>query len=133
MAFIKFKELTKYFDFKREIPKESLPDYVYDYINKDEEVLNSYETLRDKGVFTNKKMILFDRNVVGFAKKIHIIPYKSISSGAVLFKKYKAEILISLDSGYQMRLIFGNMSALEKKNLRILYNVMMGEVLNKWK
>ena len=36
MAYIKYKELTKYFNFSKEIDKDNLPTYVTDYLKKDE-------------------------------------------------------------------------------------------------
>ena len=106
MAYAKFKELTKYFDFKEEIDVDNLPDYTKEYVNSGEKILLGYKTARDHAVFTDKTMILFDRNIACTYKKIHIIPYASISSSAIMFKPGKAEILMSMDSGYQMRIVF---------------------------
>ena len=55
MAYIKFKELTRYFSFSNEIDIESLPNYVTDYVDKDEKIILAYKTTRDKAIFTNKK------------------------------------------------------------------------------
>ena len=106
MAYIKYKELTKYFDFKQEVDIKTLPEYTLEYVNPDERILMAYKTTKDHGVFTDKKMILFDRDIVGTYKKIHISPYTSISSSAVCFTPGRAEILLSMDSGYQMRIVF---------------------------
>ncbi len=133
MAYIKYKELTKYFDFNGEIDIDNLPKYVTDYVGEKEKVLAAYKTRRDKGIFTDKKMILFDLKPIGFQKKIHIIPYYSISTGAVVFNANGAEIQVSLDSGYQMRLKFTRMGAQEKTHLRLLYTHMMEESMKKWK
>lgn len=122
MAYIKYKELTKYFNFSKEIDKENLPSYVTDYLKKGEVVIKAYKTTRDKGIFTNERMILFDVNPFSNSKKIHIIPYKSISSGAVLFKKISAAILLSFDSGYQLKLNFVRMNAKDKTELRKLFS-----------
>ena len=67
MAYIKYKELTKYFNFNKIIEIDDLPEYVTDYIYSDEKILEAYKTSRDKAVFTNKRMILFD--VTPFKKK----------------------------------------------------------------
>ena len=32
MAYVKYKELTKYFNFNKEIEKDRLPKYVTDYV-----------------------------------------------------------------------------------------------------
>ena len=125
MAYAKFKELTKYFDFKEEIDIDNLPDYTKEYVNSGEKILLGYKTARDHAVFTDKTMILFDRNIACTYKKIHIIPYASISSSAIMFKPGKAEILMSMDSGYQIRIVFVNMNHVKKEHLKEVYKVMM--------
>lgn len=125
MAYTKLKELTKYFDFNKEIDIKELPKYTLDYVEKNETIYKAYKTFRDKAIFTDKRMILFDVNPISLTKKIHIIPYYSISSGALLFKKTSGSILLSLDSGYQMRLDFVRLSPTEKTELRMLYTMMM--------
>lgn len=125
MAYARFKELTKYFDFKEEIKIDDLPEYTKEYVDSDENILLGYKTARDHAVFTNKTMILFDRNIACTYKKIHIIPYTSISSSAILFKPGRAEILMSMDSGYQMRIVFVNMNHIKKEHLKEIYKIMM--------
>ena len=131
MAYAKFKELTKYFDFKAEVPTSRLPEYTTEYVRKDEEILLGYKTHRDHAIFTNKTMILFDRDIVGTYKKIHMIPYRSISTSAICFKPGKSEILLSLDSGYQMRINFVNMNHEKKEHLKVVYKTMMEESVGK--
>ena len=131
MAYAKFKELTKYFDFKAEVPTSRLPEYTTEYVRKDEEILLGYKTHRDHAIFTNKTMILFDRDIVGTYKKIDMIPYRSISTSAICFKPGKAEILLSLDSGYQMRINFVNMNHEKKEHLKVVYKTMMEESVGK--
>lgn len=129
MAYVKYKELTKYFNFSKEIDIDKLPTYVTDYLDEKETIYKVYKTLRDKAVFTDKRMVLFDVNITGTNKKIHIIPYKSISSGAILFKVNSAAILLSFDSGYQMRLNFIKLDPKEKTELRKLYSKIMNSIL----
>lgn len=125
MAYIKFKELTKYFDFKMEILPKNLPNYVIEYLHSDEEMILGYKNNRDYILFTTERMYLFDRDIAGmYYKKIHIIPYRSISSGAINFKPGKAELLFSLDSGYQMHINFTNMDHDKKENLKQIYIIM---------
>ena len=125
MAYAKFKELTKYFDFKYEVDIKTLPEYTKEYVNSDEKILIAYKTKRDYAVFTDESMILFDRDIVGSYKKIHIIPYASISTSAICFKPGKVDILISLDSGYQMRICFINMDHDKKEHIKAVYKIMM--------
>ena len=96
MAYIKFKELSKYFDFKEEILNiAELPEYAKEYVDEEEKILLAYKNSKDYMVFTNKKMVLFDRDTMAvYYKKIHVIPYMSISTSAINFKPGKVEILL---------------------------------------
>lgn len=126
MAYIKFKELTKYFDFKDEILEENLPDYTKEYVEANEHIVMGYKNSKDYVVFTDKKMILFDRDTLAvYYKKIHIIPYMSISTSAINFKPGKVEILFSLDSGYQLHINFIDMNHDKKENIKKVYKIMM--------
>lgn len=125
MAYARFKELTKYFDFRHEVEIKDLPYYATEYVNQGEKILVAYKTTRDYAVFTDKTMILFDRDIVGTYKKIHIIPYQSISTSAICYKPGKTEILMSLDSGYQMRIVFVNMNHEKKEHIKAVYKIMM--------
>jgi len=128
MAYIKYKELTKYFNFNKEIEKTTLPTYVTDYLKDGETIFKAYKTARDKGIFTNERMILFDVNPISNSKKIHIIPYSSISSGAILFKLTTGSIFLSFDSGYQLKLNFIHLSPKDKTELRNLFTYMIDKV-----
>ncbi len=127
MAYIKFKELSKYFDFKKEILSlEELPEYTTEYIEEEEKIILAYKNSKDYIVFTNKKMVLFDRDTVAiYYKKIHIIPYSSVSTSAINFKPGKVEILLSLDSGYQMHINFIEMNHDKKEHLKQVFKIMM--------
>ena len=126
MAYIKFKELSKYFDFKEEIATDKLPDYAKEYVSSKETIIGSYKNSKDYAVFTDKKMILFDRDTLAvYYKKIHIFPYTSISSSAINFKPGKVELLFSFDSGYQLHINFIEMNHDKKEKLKSIYKIMM--------
>jgi len=127
MAYIKFKELSKYFDFKQEILSiAELPEYAKEYVEEEEKILLAYKNSKDYMVFTNKKMVLFDRDTMAvYYKKIHVIPYMSISTSAINFKPGKVEILLSLDSGYQMHLNFVDMNHDKKEHIKQVFKIMM--------
>lgn len=126
MAYIKFKELTKYFDLKTEVSIDNLPDYAKEYVSSNERIIMAYKNSKDFAVFTNKKIILFDRDTLAvYYKKIHIIPYVSISTSAINFKPGKVELLLSLDSGYQIHLNFIDMNHNKKENIKVVYKIMM--------
>jgi hypothetical protein len=126
MAYIKFKELTKYFDFKLEIQEKDLPEYAKEYVEPNEKIILSYKNSKDYAVFTDKKMILFDRDTLAvYYKKIHVIPYVSVSTSAINFMPGKVEILLSLDSGYQMHINFIDMHHEKKENIKQVYKAMI--------
>ena len=131
MAYMKFKELTKYFDFKEEINDiNTLPDYVKEYTDEDEKLIIAYKNSKDYVLFTDKKMILFDRDPLAvYYKKVHIVPYKSISTSAINYRPGKVELLFSLDSGYQLHINFVGMNHDKKENLKSIYKYMMKMVI----
>jgi len=126
MAYIKFKELTKYFDFKREVNINELPEYTLEYVDEEEKVVMAYKNSKDYIVFTDKRLILFDRDALAlYYKKIHIIPYSSISTSAINFKPGKVELLFSLNSSYQVHLNFVDMHHDKKENIKKVYKMIM--------
>ena len=131
MAYIKFKELAKYFDFKTEVEEDKLPDYAKEYVEDNERIIIGYKNLKDYVVFTDKKMILFDRDTLAvYYKKIHMIPYKSISTSAINFKPGKVELLFSLDSGYQLHVNFIEMNHDKKETIKKVYKEIMKAKIN---
>lgn len=92
--------------------------YVKQYI-REELILVAYKTSRDHGVFTDKKVILFDN--FGKRKQIYTIPYKSISTLSIIFDDTESFLDLYLDSGYPINLKFINTSGEDKLRLRILY------------
>lgn len=129
MAYIKFKELTHYFNFYKELEIKDLPAYVYHYLSEGEEVRAVYSTSRDKCLFSDRKIVLFDRKeMFGIVKKIHFLPYKNISSTAILFKNSSVSILLTMDSGYQLRLNYVRMDASEKEKIRKIYYKMVESI-----
>ena len=126
MAYIKFKELTKYFDLKTEVDIDKLPEYAKEYVDEKEKIVFAYKNNKDYAVFTDRKLILFDRDPLAiYYKKIHIIPYRSISTSAINFKPGKVELLFSLDSGYQVHLNFIDMHHDKKENIKAVYKIVM--------
>ena len=131
MAYIKYKEITKYFNFIRVLDKKLLPDYIFEYIFKDEEILTAYKTSTDHGVFTTKKIVLFDNySLFGRMKHIYTIPYSSISSCSVMFYPGRGELRLYMDSGYPVRIKFINMKSIDKLRLRLIYNIITQVVNN---
>ncbi len=127
MAYIKFKELTKYFDFKEEILDiENLPEYVKEYVFEKEKIVLAYKNSKDYAVFTDKRMLLFDRDPLAvYYKKVHVVPYRSISTSAINYMPGKVELLFSLDSSYQLHINFVGMNHQKKENLKQVFRLMM--------
>ncbi len=118
MGYIKYKAVTKPFNFSGVVKKEDLPAYAKQYI-REELILVSYKTERDHGIFTDKKIILFDN--YDKRKQIYTIPYSSISTLSIFFDEDSARLDLYLNSGYPESLHFIKMSGEDKLRLRILY------------
>ena len=130
MAYLKYKEVTKYFNFSKMILKGELPSYVTDYIFEDEVILCGYKTARDYGVFTTKKIVLFDNtSTLGISKQIYTIPYNTISTLSIIFTRGGAELSLFLDSGYPVRIKFIYMTNIDKKRVRLIYSI-ISKVIN---
>ena len=114
MAYIRYKSVTKDFDFYDTLDKKELPKYVKDYIYLDEILLTTYRSGRDHAVFTNKKIIIFDETKILRKKEITAIPYRSVSAHTIIFRRKSAEIQLLLDSGHPFSLKFSNMNATDK-------------------
>lgn len=118
MSYTKFRQITKRFNFSKVLEKDKLPAYARQYI-KNEHILTIYKTERDHGIFTDKKIVLFDNK--GNSKQIYTIPYKSISNPSITFNEDNAELNLYMDSGYPVCLKFINMDGNDKLRLRVLY------------
>lgn len=129
MAYIRYKEVTKHFNFTREIEVKDVPSYILDYVYDDEILLAGYKVGRDHGIITTKKIVLFD-NALSFKpkKEITVIPYKSVSAHSVVFYATSAKVYLLLDSGYPLLLKFSSMDAEDKVRLRLLYNAMSAAI-----
>lgn len=125
MAYIKYKELTKYFNFYKELEIETLPKYVLDYVNKDnEKILKAYATAKDRSVFTTKRMILFDIAPFTSAKKIFVIPYKYITIYSIQFNNDNATLLMYINGSKPLEIKFRNLDSSGKTRLRELFTYM---------
>ena len=123
MAYIKYKELTKFFNFSKYIGADSLPRYVKDYVYDEEKVLVAYKTFRDHGIFTTEKMVLFD-NRLSFRpfKEIYTIPYNNVSALSIKYKSKNVDLHFDLESGHQLLIKFVNMDERDKIRMRLLYS-----------
>lgn len=131
MAYIKYKELTKYYNFSKELKLNELPEYVYSYIETGEEILIAYSTHNDIFLLTTYKLIIFDTDDLNKEKqRIHFFPHISVSSTAIEFNKNKSSIFLTMDSGYQVQLNFIKMTKEEQEKIRKVYMTMI-EVISK--
>lgn len=122
MFYVKYKEITRKFDFSNALNPKDLPGYIKHYILEDEQILVGYKTSRDHAVFSDKKIVLFDNySKGGIRKQIYSIPYNSISTISITFEEHCAEILLFLNCGYPVCLRFINVEPTDKVRLRVLY------------
>jgi len=118
MFYSKFKKYRKHFKYSSVVDKKDLQAYARQYLKK-ENILTIYKTNRDYGIFTDKKIVLFDSEKQ--EKQIFIVPYKSISTIAICFREDSAELNLALESGLLVSLNFVEMSGEDKLRLRLLY------------
>ncbi len=122
MFYTKYKEITREFNFSASLKKSDLPGYINHYILSDEQIIAAYKTLRDHGVFTDRKIVLFDNySQQKIRKTIFTIFYSSITTISVTFEVDKAKIDILLDNGYPVHLNFIDVKPEDKVRLRLLY------------
>lgn len=127
------KKITKRYNFSRTKDINNLPKYVNDYVFDDEKAIIAYTTLRDHGVFTDKKIILFDNRMsIREKRELVIIPYQSISSLSVSYKVNSAKLMIYLNSGNFINLRFIRMIPTDKMRLRYLSTVIL-QIINNQK
>lgn len=119
MILAKHKKIVGDFSFSDVILKSDLPAYARQYVKK-EKIITIYKTARDYGIFTDKKVVLFDNNTS--SKQIYTIPYKSIAALSVTFYDDSADLQFLLSVGEDINLNFINMSGDDKLRLRILYH-----------
>ena len=132
MAYIKYKEITRYFNFRRELSREEIPKKVYSYIEANEEILIVYSTGNSIFCLTSLKLIIFDvRGIIELKETVHFFPFVSISSTAIEYVGSRVAILLSMDSGYQVRLNFVKMSEEEKRKIRSVYMDMVEAISRK--
>ena len=119
MAYIKYKELTKYYNFSKKIELNELPQKAYTYIDSNEQILIAYSTYNDLFLLTTNKIVIFDvSGVTDGIEKIHFFPFSTTSSTAIEFTKGKCSIYLSMDSGYQVQLNFVKMTEEEQIEMR---------------
>lgn len=119
MAYIKYKELTKYYNFSKELKLNEIPTNVYEYLEEGETILIAYSTFNDIFALTNKKIMVFDvSGIVDQVEKIHFFPYSRVSSTAIETTKGKSIMYLSMDSGYQVQLNFVKMTEEEQKEMK---------------
>lgn len=131
MAYVRYKEVTRTFNFARVLDFRDIPSYGKDYIYDGEILLAAYQVGKDIGIITDKKIILFDNSQsFGMRKEITTVPYRAITSHSIIFHPTNAEIYLLLETSNPMLLKFDNMKDADKLRLRFLYNAMSAGINN---
>lgn len=129
MAYIRYKEVTRRFNFSKAIDLDKVPSYCMDYIYGEEELLAAYRVGSDHGVITTNKIIIFDNSQqMGMKKEITTVPYHAITAHSIVFRLNSAEIYLLLGTGNPLVLKFSNMKDKDKSRLRHLYNAMSAAI-----
>lgn len=114
MAFIKFKPLTPEMQFKALITFEEIPEDLKLFLETDEEVKYAFRSVRDIGIITNKRLLIYDfKGVRGFRREIHSIMYSAITACSIDIHNFDTTIKLTSDSGYQVLVNFFKPIALE--------------------
>jgi hypothetical protein len=125
MAYIRYKAVTRDFNFTKVIDTKDIPSYGKDYIYGDEKILAAYNVGKDIGLITDKKIILFDNSTsFGARKEVTTIPYKSVTAHSIIFYGSRTEIYLLLETSNPLLLKFSNMEDKDKYRLRLIYNAM---------
>lgn len=129
MAYIRYKELTRSFNFSKALDRDAIPEYVKEYIYDGETILAVYKVGKDYGVFTDKKMVLFDNSLkLGGKKEITTIPYSRATTHSIVFYPSHTEIYILMETSNPLYLKFVNMKDRDKLRVRVLYNAMSAAI-----
>lgn len=129
MAYIRYKEVTRDFNFTKALDADSVPSYVKNYIYDDEILLAVYKVGKDHGIITDKKIVLFDNTQsFGTRKEITTVPYRAVTAHSVIFHSSSAEIYLLLETSNPMLLKFVNMDDVDKLRLRLLYNAISASI-----
>ncbi|NLA32622.1 MAG: PH domain-containing protein [Mollicutes bacterium] len=125
--------MKKVYKFARKKDLNLLPQYVIDYVYEGETFWAVYATHRDHGVFTDKKLILFDNNMsMGQRREIITIPYESITALSIIYYTNNVEIKLYLENTGEIILKFLRTIPSEKTEIRYLYSA-ISKVVNKQK
>lgn len=125
MAYIRYKAVTKDFNFTKSLDLKNIPSYGKDYLYNDEVALALYQIGKDIGLITDKKIILFDNSTsFGARKEITTIPYHVITAHSIIFHSSSIQIYLLLETGNPLLLKFSNLDDKEKYKIRLLYNAM---------
>lgn len=129
MAYIRYKEVTKHFNFTKALDLNEIPSYAKDYIYDEETLLAVYKVGKDHGLITDKKIVLFDNSLsFGGRKEVTTIPYRAVSAHSIIFRSNAAEIYLLLETGNPLLLKFVSMKDADKVRLRLLYNAMSARI-----
>lgn len=107
MAFIKFKPLTSIFNFKKTLTLEEIPKDISKYFIEGETLVMAFRSVRDIGIFTNKRILLIDKKGIrGFRQRISSVNYSSICSYDINIRHIDTFIDLTLSSGHKLLLNF---------------------------
>jgi hypothetical protein len=130
MAYLKFRPLANSFDFISTINTGDIPEEITDLLNSDEKVFVAVKTIRDVGIFTNKRILLIDvKGIFGKCRECFSLPYSSISTFNYLTGNFITKIRIMADSGYPITLRF--LKSIDKKVATEVYMILSNKVLDK--
>jgi hypothetical protein len=131
MAYTKFKPLVSKYYFISQLDIKEIPIYAFDYLDKDEEALFIFVTHKDVSIFTNKKILLFNKSgLINKWKEVLSIPYKSIVTSFVYYGNLTSEIRLTLYNSYPIKLKFLKWSDRKKTEIKKVYQLILSKISN---
>ena len=85
MAYMKFKELTKYFDFYKELDKGELPEYTTEYVRDYEKILLGYKTFDNDSNVTIYEVDTYKHNYISLV--LSFFKFRTISKVVKILKE----------------------------------------------
>jgi hypothetical protein len=130
MAYLKFRPLTPGFDFISTLNTGDIPDEITDLLLNDEKIYVAVKTIRDVGLFTNKRILLIDvKGIFGKRRECFSLPYSSISTFNFLKGSFETKIKVVADSGHNITLRF--LKSIDSRVANEVYMILTNKVLDK--
>jgi hypothetical protein len=130
MAYLKFKPITSKLNFYKTLTAKEAEGELDQILEPHEDIITAFKSIRDIGIFTDKRIILIDKKGFGHVRKSIIsIKYSSISSYSLNIHTIDSAIELVFDSGYKLMINF--LKPISLDDMYKVYKYISDFVLNK--